>query len=83
MIAPKKMKPPKMATAMIPSRLYLAFASEWLCRCVPGPPTPPRNDDDEMPLPPRLASTLGWPEGPLDGVSVAGSVDVLAGEPRE
>lgn len=30
MIAPRKMKPPKMATAMIPSRLFLAFASE-LC----------------------------------------------------
>lgn len=26
MMAPKKMKPPKIATAMIPSRLYLAFA---------------------------------------------------------
>lgn len=26
MIAPRKMKPPKMATAMIPSRLYLALA---------------------------------------------------------
>jgi hypothetical protein len=30
MIAPKKMKPPNMATAIIPSRLFFAFASE-LC----------------------------------------------------
>lgn len=30
-IAPKKMKPPKMATAMIPSRLYLALARLLWC----------------------------------------------------
>lgn len=35
MIAPKNMNPPKMATAMIPSRLYFALASA-LCGLTAG-----------------------------------------------
>lgn len=47
MIAPKKRKPPKMATAMIPSRLYLVVA-RLLCDLI-----------DEG-LPNELANTGGW-----------------------